>query len=149
LEKWSKKNYTEFFELFDDLVESEITKLESNSHIYVRTDKNECKYKNVKDFSEGLAPVKIKSSWGYIDKKGKLVIDNIFQNAFRFQDGLAKIKINGKYGFINTSGKIIINAEFDEVLRMDDRKTILACKNNFLSKQYNYLNHNFLYIQEN
>ena len=109
----------------------------------------ECKYKNVKDFSEGLAPVKIKSSWGYIDKKGKLVIDNIFQNAFRFQDGLAKIKINGKYGFINTSGKIIINAEFDEVLRMDDRKTILACKNNFLSKQYNYLNHNGEIIAEN
>ena len=49
LEKWSRKNYTEFFELFDDLVESEITKLESNNHIYIRTDKNECKKKNVMD----------------------------------------------------------------------------------------------------
>ena len=49
LEKWSRKNYTEFFEIFDDLVESEITKLESNNHIYIRTDKNECKKKNVMD----------------------------------------------------------------------------------------------------
>ena len=93
--------------------------------------------------------MKIKGSWGSIDKKGKLVIDNIFQNAFRFQAGLAKIKINGKYGFINTSGKIIINPEFDEVLRMDDGKTILVCKNNFLSKQYNYLNNNGEIIAEN
>lgn len=49
LEKWSKKNYTKFFELFDDLVESEITKLETNNHIYIRADKNECKKKNVMD----------------------------------------------------------------------------------------------------
>ena len=96
-----------------------------------------------------MAAVKIKGSWGYIDTTGKLVINNIYQNAFRFQDGLAKIKINGKYGYINTKGELIVKPEYDKVERMDDGKTLLVCKNGFLSKQYDYLNSEGKLIAEN
>ena len=49
LEKWSKKNYTKFFALFDRIKSTEIKKLESEGHIYKRQNKEECKKKNVMD----------------------------------------------------------------------------------------------------
>ena len=49
LEKWCKKNYSKFFNLFKDLVNKETEKLRSEGHIYTRQTKEECKYKNVMD----------------------------------------------------------------------------------------------------
>lgn len=49
LEKWCKKNYTKFFDLFERIDKVEIEKLKLANHIYKRTDKNECKKKNVMD----------------------------------------------------------------------------------------------------
>lgn len=47
LEKWCRKNYTEFFGLFTRMKNDTINSLKSNGYIYQRTNKNECKYKNV------------------------------------------------------------------------------------------------------
>ena len=49
LEKWCKNNYTKFFDLFERIDKVEIEKLKVNNHIYKRTDKKECKKKNVMD----------------------------------------------------------------------------------------------------
>jgi len=47
LEKWCKKNYSEFFSLFTRIENETISLLKSKNYIYNRNDKNECKYKNV------------------------------------------------------------------------------------------------------
>jgi len=70
-------------------------------------------------FSEGLSLVKIKNKYGFIDKKGTLIINNQFDYADDFKEGLALVS-NKKdplsdemlYGFIDKEGKIIINLQF-------------------------------------
>ena len=48
-QKWAKRNYSRFFNIFEKLRNDEINKLRTNNHIYTRTTKEECKYKNVID----------------------------------------------------------------------------------------------------
>jgi hypothetical protein len=42
-------------------------------------------------FREGLAPVRIVGEWGYVDNRGKIVIEPVFGEARRFQNGLAEV----------------------------------------------------------
>ena len=49
LEKWAKKHYDEFFNVFKKITNSKIDELKANNHIYKRTNKEECKKKNVMD----------------------------------------------------------------------------------------------------
>uniref|UniRef100_A0A7V4E4H2 WG repeat-containing protein n=1 Tax=candidate division WOR-3 bacterium TaxID=2052148 RepID=A0A7V4E4H2_UNCW3 len=67
-------------------------------------------------FSEGLIPVKTKSScpflgvgdkWGYIDKKGELIIPPLFDSAGMFNQGKALVKIGDKYYYIDKKGRLI------------------------------------------
>lgn len=63
------------------------------------------------DFS--LIPVKSADKWGYVDAKGKYVINPQFNNADWFYDGLAKVEsTDGKIGYIDKSGKYKIAAAF-------------------------------------
>ena len=48
-EKWARKHYSKFFGLFERIKNNTIDNLKSNNHIYKRTNKEECKYKNVMD----------------------------------------------------------------------------------------------------
>lgn len=64
-------------------------------------------------FSEDLAAVKTGKKWGYINKKGRFVINPQFDVADDFSGGLAKVRIRDKSGFINKSGKFIINPTLD------------------------------------
>ncbi len=73
------------------------------------------KYYDVDNFAEGLAPVADKDGkWGYIDKKGKLVIDCQYDSASSFSDGLARVKKDGKIGYINSKNKVVIDFIYDE-----------------------------------
>lgn len=49
LERWAHNNYKKFFNLFKEIKEQEIKKLRMEGHIYKRTDKKECKKKQVMD----------------------------------------------------------------------------------------------------
>jgi hypothetical protein len=53
--------------------------------------------------------------YGYIDKKGRIVINPQFDLALEFSEGLARVRveIGGKQGYIDKSGKIVINPQFD------------------------------------
>ena len=46
------------------------------------------------DFSEGLARVKIKGKWGFIDKTGCLAIEPRFRFANFFREGLAPVMMH-------------------------------------------------------
>ena len=48
-EKWAKKHYSKFFDVFKDFKDTEVDRLKQEGHIYKRTDKSECKKKNVMD----------------------------------------------------------------------------------------------------
>lgn len=48
-EKWCRKNYSEFFDLFKKIESKKIRELKEEGHIYKRVNKDECKKKNVMD----------------------------------------------------------------------------------------------------
>jgi hypothetical protein len=81
-------------------------------------------YGGARQFSEGLAPVrmhkddkgaKFPGKWCYIDKTGKVAIDKYFDEAQPFVDGVAVVTDKGKSGCIDKTGKLIVPAEYDKV----------------------------------
>jgi hypothetical protein len=68
------------------------------------------KYDFAKEFHNGLAGVEIKNKWGYINRKGELVIPPIYDEyAPDFENNIAKVKRNGKEFYIDTRGKEYIS----------------------------------------
>jgi len=65
--------------------------------------------------SEGIYPVEIDSVWGYIDRKGKVIIEPQYWDADFFDEGFACVgSTKEKYGFINTKGDTVIDFIYDE-----------------------------------
>lgn len=63
-------------------------------------------------FNNGLCPVKFNGKWGYMDKKGNLVIDTIYDMAKVFtEEGIARVKKDSTEYFIDKSGKILHSFE--------------------------------------
>lgn len=64
------------------------------------------KYRNVRSYSEGLAPVQSPNGrWGYVDEKQHWIIQPRFEDAQEFKGGRAAARQNGKWGFINKRGE--------------------------------------------
>jgi hypothetical protein len=88
-------------------------------------------FANAENFSEGFAAVGngagiIRDNWGnlsvthkelerygFINKKGELVINYQFESASNFSENLAIFSNGSKYGYIGTDGKIKINPQFE------------------------------------
>lgn len=72
-----------------------------------------------RNFSEGLAPARIRGHgardelWGYLSTDGCIAIQPRFQFAGDFRDGLAVVVTDGKLGYIDKAGKFVIPAKFD------------------------------------
>jgi len=70
--------------------------------------------------SENLFPVSENGKWGYVDKKGEVVIRPQFEMASDFKNGLAavavidKVGYKNKYGYIDKSGKMVVAPQYDE-----------------------------------
>jgi hypothetical protein len=71
-------------------------------------------YDGAKDFSEGLAPVKVDEKWGFIDKKGRMVVEPKFDGAESFSDGMARVKLGELWGYIDHTGTLVIGFQYEE-----------------------------------
>jgi hypothetical protein len=81
---------------------------------------------NVGDFREGLAPVSPVSErvpgakgspypWGFMDRRGRMVIPAKFLEVRGFSEGLAAVRAAGpRWGYINRTGALIIPERYDE-----------------------------------
>lgn len=74
------------------------------------------------DFSEGLARVATYPLWGFVDDKGKVVVQPQFTGVDNFDaNGLAKVwKHTNWFGYIDRTGKTIVPAELVEALDFED-----------------------------
>ncbi len=77
------------------------------------------------EFSEGLTPIRMKSKhgrakgkhrWGFIDRKGNVVIEPRFVRVHRFSQGMATVETDPKMGFlwgyIDKTGKLLIQPKW-------------------------------------
>jgi len=81
------------------------------------------KYDNANPFSDGLARVRTKRTWSFIDKTGEEVIrlGENYSDAGDFSEGLAKVVSNDKlHGFIDTTGKIVIATKYENAGNFSD-----------------------------
>lgn len=97
-----------------------MTKAEIVNEISLKTGAEviPCQFDYAGDFSEGLAIVEINKNKGFIDKTGKIVIPNIFEeycalyhdyNLCDFSNGLALVKdSNWSRYFINKKGETVV-----------------------------------------
>lgn len=77
----------------------------------------EPKFEYALDFSEGVALVKFKGKWGYIDSTGLWVIQPIYQKGSPFREGKAFVNLEGKIGLIRKDGSYLLEAKFDKIAR--------------------------------
>lgn len=71
-------------------------------------------YEDTGDYAEGLAPVRYRWKWGYVDEAGKPVIQNRFDEAAPFSEGLAAVRpdLNGPCGYVDRGGAFAIAPRF-------------------------------------
>lgn len=75
-------------------------------------------------FRNGRALARKDSLYGFIDKKGNVLIPFAYSQAFpEFENGLCAVKLHGKWGFIDTTGRMVIAPQYDEVRRFESTIT--------------------------
>ena len=85
-------------------------------------------YEDLWSFHEGLAMVKIGKNYGFINTKGKVVLDPIYRQVrmMSFSCGLACVRNQeGKWGYIDKTGKVIIDYKFGEADWFQENKAFV------------------------
>lgn len=80
-------------------------------------------------FCNGLARVKTKNKWGYIDTTGNVVVPPKYNEVENFSDGIARVRMGQKWGLIDTSGKEIIKPTFDWIYEFVNGKAKVKIDN--------------------
>ena len=66
-------------------------------------------------YKNGLTEIKKKGKYGFIDSRGNLVVDCIYDDVYGFYNGFAQVKKDNKYGFVNTNGNLVVDCIYDFV----------------------------------
>jgi hypothetical protein len=90
------------------------------------------RYKAARDFSEGLAAIKLINYWGFIDKEGTVKIPCKYENAGDFSEGLARVKLNRKWGYINNTGTPVISFIYDDARDFSGGTAHVKIKRNWI-----------------
>ncbi|MEM6553109.1 MAG: WG repeat-containing protein [Planctomycetota bacterium] len=70
------------------------------------------RFEDARDFTGGLAAVKLNGKWGYIDRGARFAIPPKFDNADDFDETLAMVMLDGKIGYVNKAGSLVIPPTF-------------------------------------
>ena len=100
-------------------------------------DKPASKYDFQGPFCNGLARVKQKLKWGFIDTTGGVVVPLKYNEVTNFSDGISKVRIGQKWGLIDTKGTVIIKPTFDAIFDFVDgkAKVMLDGQEYYMNKQ--------------
>ncbi|MCI4668594.1 MAG: WG repeat-containing protein [Bacteroidia bacterium] len=80
-------------------------------------------FEDARLFEEGLAAVKKKGRWGFINKKFETVIPFRYVNARDFQEGFASVKGKKSWGLIDSTGKTVLRFRYERPIIFDYKGT--------------------------
>jgi hypothetical protein len=81
----------------------------------------------VKDYSEGLAPVRVDDRWGYVDLDGDVVIEPRFHDARRFREGHAVVNTAaGKVCLVGRDGAPLSAARYASASDLEDGRAVVS-----------------------
>lgn len=84
------------------------------------------KLKPIKERNQGaFTPFEKKGLFGYINDNGKVVIKNVFEEAYEFHNGYAIVKSGGKYGLISQEGIYSIFPNYDGISNVEENRVII------------------------
>lgn len=81
------------------------------------------KYDEVRDFSEGLAAVRVGEEWGYINEQGIEICEIRYNMAGDFQNNLGVVEKEGKKCYLNPRGEEVAVTNF-----MNEEMIFEGCK---------------------
>jgi len=75
-------------------------------------------YEGAREFSEGLAAVKLNRRWGFIDKTGRGIIPHMFDDVGKFSEGVVRVRAISELGykywyFLDRNGNLISPNGYD------------------------------------
>ena len=103
------------------------------------------RFKQARDFSEGLAYVGTDDMNGFIDRNGKVIIkleENQQLLSAGFQDGRAIIRTSQGLGFIDRTGKVVIEPRYSHVLPFSDGLAAVASGYLWKDLKYGFIDRN-------
>ena len=65
------------------------------------------------------------NKYGYIDIKGKIVVQPKYDFAWEFREGMSPVKLNGKYGYMNEKGIEVITPRYDHAWMFSDGLSVV------------------------
>jgi hypothetical protein len=82
-------------------------------------------FREIGEFSEGLAAVKYRDAYGFIDTSGRLVIPCVFSKVSRFSEGRAAAQKDGACGYIDRQGQAVVPFAFTKCLDFEGGKAVV------------------------
>lgn len=64
-------------------------------------------------FHDGMVCVSVGEKAGYMDARGNLAIQPVYDDACDFSEGLAAVSMGDKWGYVDKSGDLVIEMRFD------------------------------------
>lgn len=64
--------------------------------------------------------------YGFLNKKGEIAIQAIYDDANWFKDGVATVKVGEKWGAIGTDGQFAINATYDDLWSIGEGRLVFV-----------------------
>jgi hypothetical protein len=80
----------------------------------------DAKFDEVKNFADGLAPVKQGRKWGFVDKNNRLIMNPQFEDANSFSDGVAAVKESGMWRFVDKKGAQTVGGLYEVIDNFTD-----------------------------
>jgi hypothetical protein len=75
-----------------------------------------CQYADIGPATGALVPVRKKTKWGYADRKGNMLFDNRYDQAWEMIDGLARVRNGELFGAIDSTGREVVPLRYAGLL---------------------------------
>lgn len=65
-------------------------------------------------------------NWGFVNEKGEVLVDFLYQDVYSFSDRLAAVKYAGKWGYLNRYGTMMIEPQFETAFPFHEGRALVT-----------------------